>query len=244
VCATRGEAGEISDPALATPENLGDVREAELKCAAEAVDASEVILLGYRDSGMAGTPENQDPRAYMNAPDDEVVGRLVGTIRRLRPQVVVTFDPNGGYGHPDHMAVHRHTVEAFHAAGDPARYPDQGAAWQPSRLFYSVWPASLFGEFREQIQALGMDTTEIDEWEESGEGWPDDQIHAVLDVADQVDAKWQALNCHRTQFGPDNLFRRLPEEAAKRMFSLEYFALAWPQPAPDQRLSDLFAGLS
>ncbi|MER3515271.1 MAG: GlcNAc-PI de-N-acetylase, partial [Chloroflexota bacterium] len=121
--ATRGDVGEIADPALATPQTLGDVRTAELNCAAQVLGVSKIILLGYRDSGMAGTPENQDPRAFMNAPAEEVVERLVGIIRRLRPQVVITFDPYGGYGHPDHIAIHRHTVAAFHAAGDPARYP-------------------------------------------------------------------------------------------------------------------------
>src|ERR671932_2725290 len=92
VCATRGEVGEIADPALATPETLGDVREAELRCAARALGVGELLFLGYRDSGMAGTPTNEDPRALARAPAEEVVARLVGIIRRLRPQVLVTFD--------------------------------------------------------------------------------------------------------------------------------------------------------
>ena len=114
VCATNGEMGEISDPDLASSDTLGDVRIAELKCAAEALGVTELVLLGYRDSGMAETADNEDPRAFANAPDDEIVARLVGIIRRVRPDVVVTFDPTGGYGHPDHVAVHNRTVAAFH----------------------------------------------------------------------------------------------------------------------------------
>lgn len=243
VCATRGEVGEIADPALATPQTLGDVRTAELNCAAQVLGVSEVILLGYCDSGMAGTPENQDPRAFMNAPAEEVVERLVGIIRRLRPQVVITFDPYGGYGHPDHIAIHRHTVAAFHAAGDPARYPQQGVPWQPARLFYTVWPRSFIRALREQAQALGLDMAEIEALERSEAGWPDDQIQVTLDVSGQLAVKWQALHCHGTQFGADNLFRRLPEAAIKQALGYEHFALAWPPPAPGERLPDLFAGL-
>jgi N-acetyl-1-D-myo-inositol-2-amino-2-deoxy-alpha-D-glucopyranoside deacetylase len=244
VCATRGEVGEIADPSYATPETLGQVREAELRCAAETVGVKEVIFLGYRDSGMAGTPENADPRAFINAPADQVVPQLVGIIRRVQPQVVVTFEPNGGYGHPDHIAIHRHTVSAFHAAADPTLYPEQGAAWRAQRLFYTAIPRSFFLQMRDEMIALGMDTSEFRRFEDGGDGgWSDDQITATLEVSDTVEAKWEALNCHRTQFGPGNLFRRLPEDIVKELMSHEHFALAWPKPEPDLRLPGLFAGL-
>lgn len=100
VCATRGEVGEISDPTLATPDTLSQVREAELRCACETLGVNEPIFLGYRDSGMAGTDDNHHSDAFANAPAEAVVPHLVEIIRRLRPQVVVTFDPSGGYGHP------------------------------------------------------------------------------------------------------------------------------------------------
>jgi N-acetyl-1-D-myo-inositol-2-amino-2-deoxy-alpha-D-glucopyranoside deacetylase len=244
VCATRGEVGEIADPDLATPETLGQVREAELDCAARTMGVEKVILLGYRDSGMAGTPENKDPRAFVQAPGEEVVARLVGVIRRLRPQVVVTFEPHGVYGHPDHLAIHRHTLAAFHAAGDPDRFPEQGEPWQPDRLFYTAIPRSMLRNMRDWLTAMGKDTSDLDQFEEAVASWPEDQLHVVLDVADYVDAKWEALKCHRTQFGPDNLFRQLPEERAKEAISHEHFLLAWPQPDPDLKLAGLFAGLN
>ncbi|MFQ5612042.1 MAG: PIG-L family deacetylase [Anaerolineae bacterium] len=243
VCATRGEVGEISDPALATPETLPQVREAELRCACRALGISDPILLGYRDSGMAGTADNDHPQAFCNIEAGEVVPRLVGLIRRLRPQVVLTFDPDGGYGHPDHVAIHRHTVAAFQAAPDPARYPDQGPPWQPARLFYSTPPRSLFLEIKERLIAHGVDPRELERLEEDARGWPDDLINASLDISPQIEVKWAAFACHRTQFGEDNLFRRIPEPDLKQLLSREHFALAWPEPAPGLRLPDLFAGL-
>jgi LmbE family N-acetylglucosaminyl deacetylase len=88
-----------------------------------------------------------------------------------------------------------------------------------------------------------VDTSQFDRFDEDGAGWPDDQVHVTIDVTDSIEAKWTALNCHRTQFGPDNLFRRLPDNMVKEMMSREYFAMAWPEPEPGLRLTDLFTGL-
>ena len=243
VCATRGEVGEISDPSFATPETLGQVREGELRCAAETMGISELIFLDYRDSGMAGTPENQDPRAFVNAPAEEVVSRLVKIIRRLRPQIIATFEPYGGYGHPDHIAIHNHTVKAFHASADDGLFPEHGSAWQAQRLYYTAIPRSFFIEMRQQMQALGIDTSDLDRFDDPKIGWPDEQVNVWMDISSTVHAKWEALSCHRTQFGPGNLFRRLPEERVRRMMSTECFTLAWPDPEPGLRLPGLFAGL-
>jgi len=242
ICATLGEVGEISDPSLATPETLPEVRAEEMRCAAQILGVSELVFLGYRDSGMAGTTANEDPRAFANAPESEVLGRLVGLIRRWRPQVIVTFDPEGGYGHPDHIAIHRHTVTAFHVAADPVRYPGQGPPWQPARLFYAVIPRSLFRTMRRQLEAMGhagpLEDLDLDKI-----GWPDEEIHLSLDVAESVEAKWAALSCHKTQFGPDHPFRQLPQEQARELMSREHFVLAWPEPETEVHLADLFDGL-
>ncbi len=243
ICATRGEVGEISDPSYATPETLGEVREDELRCAAETMGIKELIFLDYRDSGMEGTPENDDPRAFINAPAEQVVPKLVAAMRRLKPQVVVTFEPNGGYGHPDHIAIHKHTVEAFHAAADPRQYAQLGSAWQSERLFYTAIPRSFFDEMRAKLQELGEDTSEFEQFDDSDIGWPDDQVTAIIQVDQSVEEKWGALNCHRTQFGPGNLFRRLPDADVKELMSKEYYAQAWPAPEPGACFSSLFEGL-
>ncbi len=244
VCATNGDVGEIADSALATPETLWQVRQDELRCAAGMLGVQELIFLDYRDSGMVGTPENEDPRAYINAPTDEVVARLVGIIRRLQPQVVLTFEPNGGYGHPDHLAIHRHTVAAFHAAADASQFLEQGKAWHASRLFYQVIPRSFFLEMRDRMVSLGEDAGGWQERIDKGElGWPDDQVDAVIDVAEQVEAKFAALMCHATQFGSDSFFRKLPDDALKQMLSREAYALAWPVEQKSLVMDDLFAEL-
>jgi LmbE family N-acetylglucosaminyl deacetylase len=241
VCATKGEVGEISDPDLATPDTLPSVREQELLCSAETLGIEEVIFLGYRDSGMIGTPDNEHPDAFTQANEEEVIDKLVGIIRRVKPQIVLTFEPNGGYGHPDHIAIHHHTVSAFHKAAQEDYGVELGEAWHTDRLIYTAIPKSFFVDMRSRLLALGEDTSDLDRFDEAGNVWPDDQVDVEVDVSDVVDRKWSALQCHQTQFGPDNLFRRLPDEDAKALMSREYFAIAWPAISREEPGSDLFA---
>src|SRR5512139_368973 len=118
VCATRGEAGEMDPEHLDGFESIAEKRESELRCAAENLGLKEVFFLPYRDSGMPGSPDNLHPRAQINAPLEEVAGRVVKFIRELKPDVVLTFDPIGGYRHPDHIHIHNATVLAFEKADD------------------------------------------------------------------------------------------------------------------------------
>ncbi len=244
VCATRGEAGEISDASLATRENLAEVRERELRNAAEALGVAELVLLDYRDSGMAGTPENGHPRAFVKARPDEVVRELVGIVRRSRPHAVITFDPNGGYGHPDHIAAHNHATAAFHAAADPEMFPGLGTPWRSARLLYSVFSRGMFDRMKQGLASLGEDVSEFDEWESSSILWEDEDIHAVIDVSGVADAKLKAWNCHRTQFGPDNPMRRVPEDQLSQIIGAETFVLGSPDPESGARYDDLFDGLN
>lgn len=244
VCATRGEIGEISDPNLASHANLGEVREQELRDAAAALGISELTLLDYRDSGMAGTDDNKHPNALCNASADEVVANLVGIIREFKPGVVITFDPSGGYGHPDHIAIHHHTVNAFKAASDPSLYTDQGEPWSASRLFYTVFTDRSFATMRESLQKYGADTSEMDGWEEAADFWDDNKVDVRMDLSGVADAKWDALNAHRTQFGENNIFSRIPVEEAKASLSTEAFVLAQPAAVSGTQLADLFDGLS
>jgi len=200
-------------------------------------------MLGYRDSGMAGTPENDDPRAFMNIPNEDVVARLVHIIRNLKPQVVITFDPDGGYGHPDHIAIHKHTVAAFHAASDSNRYLEQGRVWQPGRLLYTVFPHSFFRDVHSHMVSTGVDTSIFENLDLDTIGYPDEKINVIIDVAPFVEAKWSALRCHRTQFGPNNPFELMPKEQMSQMMSREYYVQVWPEPGAGVHLSDLFAGL-
>jgi len=249
VCATLGEAGKISDPTLATPERLGEVRERELRCACQALGVDELYLLGYRDSGMAGTPENMDPRALANADLDEVVGRIVATIRRERPQVVVTFDQTGGYGHPDHVAMHYHAKAAFSAAADPARYPEQIAAGllphQAQKLYYTAIPRRFFVAAAVKIQELGIDVPERYLQRLEGPfGLPDEACTTDVYVADHWDAKQAAVECHATQLHADSIFSMLPIDVMRELQRWECFQLARSHVGQDgEEGHDLFEGL-
>lgn len=244
-CATRGEVGEISDPALATPETLGAVREAELRCACSRLGIEELNFLGYRDSGMEGTPQNDDPRSYHRADPEAAVRQLVELIRRVKPTVVVTFEPGGGYGHPDHIAVSRHTTSAFDLAGSAQAYPDAGPPWQPARLFYSAIPTSSFLAMRDRMAAMGLDVSMFDNPNLRRRTFSDDQITTVTDVSGRVETKLAAFECHRTQNNPNSLFRRVPDELLREMMAREYFAQVRPALADPStgKNQDLFVGL-
>lgn len=245
VIATRGEAGEIQRPGTATLETLTEVREQEMRCSANALGISDLIFLDYRDSGMAGTADNEHPGALINAPEGEVTGKLVAIIRQFQPDVLLTFEPFGGYGHPDHIVINRLTLAALTAAPDARQYPEAGSPWQPSRLFYPLLPDSVILEIKEQVAAAGGNLAGYDELIEGrgAAGVPDYDIHAVLDISDYVKQKWEAWDCHQTQFGPDSRFRRLPDAQMQALLSREYFHLAYPSTPPHAVLQDLFAGI-
>src|SRR6266700_71578 len=127
--------GEISDPALATPENLVEVRARELDNSVRILNVSRLVKLGYRDSGMAGTADNNHPASFHQASVDEAVERVVRIIREEQPQVIVTYDERGGYGHPDHIRAHQVAVAAFEASGKPDQFPAAGPTWSPAKLY-------------------------------------------------------------------------------------------------------------
>src|SRR4051812_36854899 len=142
VTCTDGAVGEISDPSLATPENLAEVRSRELDESVRLLNISRSVRLGYRDSGMADTADNADPRSFLQCSFHEALERVVRVVREELPQVIVTYDERGGYGHPDHVRAHQVAVAAFEAAGDGARFASAGAAFSPEKLYYAVVPRS------------------------------------------------------------------------------------------------------
>ena len=142
--ATDGAAGSVVADYEEQRERLAEVRRQELE-AAIAVLGVRLHMLGYRDSGYIDDPANLHPEAFINADREEVAGRIVGLIRTLRPQVVITHDETGGYYHPDHIMAWDVTTRAFHAAGDPEQYPHLGPApYQPMRLYFSSLPWRWF----------------------------------------------------------------------------------------------------
>ncbi len=243
ICATNGDVGEISDPNLATPETLGQVRRAEMHRAMDVTGIADVRFLGYRDSGMQGTGDNDHPESLLQAEPSRVVAQIVEVMRETRPDVVLTHDPTGGYGHPDHVTMQRHVTEAFPLAADPGYAPgvDAGTApWQPRLLYWVCFPRSNFRRMWQQMIDAGI-TPPFASQEVETIGTPDELVTTVVDVSAYVEVKIQSLNCHRTQIDPNGPFSQLPEHLLRESMSTEYFALAAPGDAGKD--ADLLAGL-
>jgi LmbE family N-acetylglucosaminyl deacetylase len=243
ICITRGEVGEISDPALATPETLGRVREGEMREAVKVLGVEHLWFLDYRDSGMVGTPENNDPRSLLQANPAEVVGKIVAIIRQFRPQVLVTFDETGGYGHPDHITAYKHTTSAFYAAADAVQYPELGPAHLVSKLYYSSVPRSALRKMGEWMRA---NNPQVEEWvtklDPEQLGLDDEQINVRLDVEEFAEAKGRSWSKHRTQMNPNSSMAQLPEELQREWRRYECYHLAATRVGPDvPGEDDLFA---
>lgn len=233
VCATRGEVGEISDPLLGTPETLGYVRELELRAAMAQIGLIDVRLLPFRDSGMAGTPENEDERCLHQQPAERVVGEMVSVIRQVRPHVVFTWDPSGGYGHPDHIAIHKHTVAAFDAAGDASQFPEAGEPWAPGHLYWGAFTMKRFANMWLEMERRGLmpEPLEPDRRArfEAALQQPDPPVTHMVDVSQFIDAKRRAAGMHRSQFGENSMMARIPEDLRSMFYGEERFLRARPE---------------
>ena len=244
VCATNGDVGEISDPSLATPETLARVRQEEMRQAALVTGAADVRFLGYRDSGMAGTEDNNHHDSLYQAPPDQVVGRLVAMIREVRPDMIITHDPTGGYGHPDHVTTYAHVTKAFTLAGDGAIHqPQRGSRdqpWTPGLLYYACFPRSVMRRMWQEMRDAGV-TPPFASQEVESLGSPDEDVTTVVNVGAYVDTKLASLACHRTQMDPNGPFAKLPEELSRQIMSTEYFTFAVAQGVESE---DLLANLA
>ena len=248
VTATLGEEGEIRQEGAATRETLPSIRRIELACAVRALGLKEHEVLGYRDSGMAQSSANGHPNAYINVPSGEVVERLVAEIRRFRPQVVLTFEAGGLYGHPDHIAVCRHATEAFRLASEPGAFPHQLVeGLQPhrsDRLFYSARPKGFRTMWASKLRGAGIDFP-MPSPEQVEQGTPAGEIHLEMDVDDHLEAKMACILCHRTQVAPDWPYHRVPREVSASILGREYYIRAFPPVQPGETVpSDFFSGLS
>jgi len=243
VYGTRGEAGDILNQEFIPAVNgrdIADIRAVELENALKVLKVRSVFFLGYRDSGMAGTPENDDPRSFHRADIEEATGKLVEIIRRTRPQVVVTYNEKGNYGHPDHIMANTITVRAFAVSGDPAYNSASGLEpWRPSKLYYTAVPMKRF----EMMNKMAIERGEKPRFNPSFMGTPDDQITTVIDIRDFLSQKMEALACHRSQFSPDSFFRRFPDEMREEALGFEHFVCVRGCAGLNGKETSLFAGL-
>jgi mycothiol conjugate amidase Mca len=265
VTSTQGENGEIVVPELDTSENharLGEIRQLELKRALAHLGPIEHHYLGYRDSGMMGTPPNDDPRAFWQADTDEAIGRLVRFVREDRPHVLVGYNDFGGYGHPDHIRAALVAKGAFARAGDPSWYPEQLEGpdavepWRPLKLYEAVFDVERREEMSRLLNERGIkswwapDPDETEEQRHQREAYMARMVAATgpkttrIDVVDFLAAKHDALAEHVTQIASDNPFLALSPEEWRRFAPAEEFTLRESLVAPVRiPEEDLFAGL-
>jgi len=232
VTCTDGRYGPVN-PELGltlSPDGLAIARAAELRSAAAVLGVGEVRQLGYHDSGMTGAAENQAGHAFWSQPADAAVGRVVEAIRSFRPHVVISYDPYGGTGHPDHVATHRATLLAVEAAAEEHAYPGAGASWTVSRLFYPVFPISAMRDFiaasleRGEPHPMGGVAAE-----EINYTRHDSLVTHRVGIARVYERKRAGLLEHRTQVGQH--YPQMYRSALARR-AYEHFRLALERPCP------------
>jgi len=263
VTCTLGEEGEVLVPELALlaaghADQLGGWRIAELAAAMAELGVTDHRFLGgagrFRDSGMSGDPANAKPRAFWRADTDPAtfqaaVGALVELIRQLRPQVLITYDDNGGYGHPDHVMAHRVATAAVHAAADPD-FAAAGACWQVRKLYWTATPESVLAAGLAAVRAAGAELpfAAVESADQLPYGCPDELVSTAIVAGEQAGAKQRALAAHRTQVSVHGSFYALSNNLGQPVLSTEYYRLVLGSPAGDRdeqgRETDLFAGIA
>jgi N-acetyl-1-D-myo-inositol-2-amino-2-deoxy-alpha-D-glucopyranoside deacetylase len=254
VTCTLGEEGEVVVPELAhlaadKDDTLGQFRIAELSTACAALGVDDHRFLGgpgrWRDSGMMGTPQNDRTEAFWQANIEEATAALVGVIREVRPHAAITYDENGGYGHPDHIQAHRVTMAALSAAADSLYRADLGEPWLTPKVYWTAIPKSVLAEGITRLKAAGKSFFEVDSVDDLPMGTPDELVTTAVDARDYLPAKLAAMRAHATQISNDGPFFALADNVGQQAFGIEYFQLVQGALAPegDGHESDLFAGL-
>ncbi|MBB6098524.1 N-acetyl-1-D-myo-inositol-2-amino-2-deoxy-alpha-D-glucopyranoside deacetylase [Deinobacterium chartae] len=237
ISTTRGEAGKISDPAMGSVENIGALREAELRDACRHLGIDEPVFLGYRDSGRGERLRKDDPLASINADPIEMEARILEVIERVRPQVMLTFDPHGGYGHPDHLVAHRAALGAFQRAGTLG-------AGVPQRLFYTAQSLERMRAMMNRPVPEGANPGVFAGLDPEIYAVSESTLAVVADVSDFVDRKLAALRAHRSQTGPLSGIGTLSPDQLREVMRFECFSLGGLR-GPVQRwpLRGFFDGL-
>ena len=249
VTATGGERGSILNPAMARPdvlERMPEIRKAEMDTAREILGVRQEWL-GFVDSGLPeGDPLPPLPEGSFGLVDvDEAAERLVAEIRRQRPHVVITYDENGGYPHPDHVMTHKISVVAFEAAGDPDRYPDAGEPWQPLKLYYHMtFGRARMAQMHEALLAAGLESP-YEEWlkEWDGEDTVTPRITTRVECAEWFPRRDEALLAHATQIDPTSRWFAVPLQLRQQIAPTEDYELARSLVDTDLPEDDLFAGV-
>jgi N-acetyl-1-D-myo-inositol-2-amino-2-deoxy-alpha-D-glucopyranoside deacetylase len=248
ICATRGELGEAREEYMKGYNSVAEMRMAELHCAAKILGITGVHQLNYRDSGMANSPENNHPRALAAQPVEKVADEIIQYIRLLKPQVVITFDPIGGYHHPDHIAIHRATVNAFYAAGDIQRGLSSPAlpGYQPARLFFHTMPHGFIRMAVKILPLFGRDPRkfgsnhDIDLTVIASSSFP---THVAINTRHYTRIQDEASACHASQGGRE-MTHGLQAWLSRLFRRNDTFMRDYPAPVRGEPVAnDLFEGI-
>jgi N-acetyl-1-D-myo-inositol-2-amino-2-deoxy-alpha-D-glucopyranoside deacetylase len=243
VTATDGALGEVHNYEDPEPikERLGEVRAEEIRAALDILGVKDHEFLGYRDSGMMGWETNYHPNCFWQADPQEAARRLVTIIRRYRPDVMTIYDPFGGYGHPDHINVHRIGIDAFYASDDVVRFPlsEGEKAWRPQKLYMNARPRTRMAVWAEiRLREGSIDAKTAERMRRSGV--PDEFVTCLVDVRDYIETKLGALRAHRTQIPPDWPMLAVPDERKDEVLGSEAFVRVFGLSASEE--TDLFEG--
>lgn len=260
VTCTLGELGEVIPPALAhlaadRQDRLGEHRIGELARACAALGVRDHRFLGWpgrwRDSGMMGLPSNDSPGCFWQADPGEAATELAGVIREVRPQVVVTYDERGFYGHPDHVQAHRVTWQAFRLAADPSARTGAGAPWQVAKFYVTAMPRSVLAEAIRLPRAGGSTPGHFTEAASVADlpfGVPDEHVTTEIDGTGYLGAKIAAMRAHATQIAVDGEYFALSDMVGYRVLGREHYTLIAGRrdtgTGPHGLESDLFEALS
>ena len=228
VVATRGEHGEVAEGFLEQGETLGERRVAETHAAAAVLGVARVEFLDYLDSGMAGTPENDAPGSFWRADVDEAARRLAAVLTEEQADVLTAYDENGGYGHPDHIQVHRVGVAAGRLAGTPKVYLN------------TISRDYLQREMARAVE-LGVEIPSDIDQSDLEIGVSEDRISTTVDVREYVSVKRRAMAAHASQIPETSFFLAMPEEMFATVFGQEWYILEGAPPGTSE--TDLFEGL-
>ncbi|MGW2261879.1 N-acetyl-1-D-myo-inositol-2-amino-2-deoxy-alpha-D-glucopyranoside deacetylase [Streptomyces sp. NPDC004749] len=254
VTCTLGEEGEIIPPGLAhlaadREDTLGPHRIRELAAAMRELGVTDHRFLGgpgrYRDSGMMGLEQNGRPGAFWSADLDEAAGHLVDVIREVRPQVLVTYDPGGGYGHPDHIQAHRVATRAAELAGTADFRPNSSGPHTISKIYWNRVPRTVAEEGFERLRAAGAAFPGVAALDDLPGVVADSEITAAVDGTPYAERKAAAMRAHATQIAVDGPFFALSNNLGQPIFATEFYELVHGRSgAPaGERESDLFAGV-
>ncbi len=246
VCATRGEAGTVDAEYMQGFNSIAELRESELRCASQHLGLKGVYFLDYRDSGMPGSEDNKNPQAQINHPLDEVAGKVVKYMRELKPDIVLTFDPIGGYQHPDHIHIHKATVLAFEKSDDPAFHPEAGGPYKPRALYFSVFPHRLLRWVTRLMPIFGVDPSRFGRNKDvdlKALVEFDFPIHSRVKISAVSEVKVEAGACHASQ-GGGGMTRGWMGFFTRAFGESENYMRAYPPVNGNHRItSDLFDGI-